>query len=424
MSLSSLREKVRRYLKILGPGLVTGAADDDPAGIATYSQAGALYGFQLLWLSFFTFPLMSVIQEMCARIGLATGRGLAANIRREYPRVVLYACVALLVAANTLNISADIGAMAEAVQLLVPADFLLLVIIICVISLVLEVFTTYTAYARYLKYLTIVLFGYVITAFLVDLNWHEVFRNTIAPSITFSKDQIIIVCAILGTTISPYLFFWQSSQEIEEEIQEGKTSIKKRQHVDETTVHNMRLDVWFGMLVSNAVMFFIIAVCAGTLFVNGVTDIRSAADAAEALRPFAGRWSEALFAIGIIGTGLLAIPVLAGSSAYAVAETFHWKEGLYKKWWQAYGFYGVIGLSFAVALVLNAIGIDPIRALIYSAVGNGLVAPVMLFFIVHLSGSKHVMGTHTNHPVISAVGWFATVAMSVAGIATIVALFL
>ncbi|MFA7309633.1 MAG: divalent metal cation transporter, partial [Candidatus Paceibacterota bacterium] len=349
--------------------------------------------------------------------------GLAENIRREYSRGVLYACVTLLFAANTFNISADLGAMAKAVQLLAPVHFVVLVIFFALVSLALQIFTSYHVYARYLKYLTFVLFAYVATGLIVDLDWGQIFTHTLLPSLTFSKGQLILVCAILGTTISPYLFFWQSSQEVEEDIEKGEATVEEREGATAEDIKDMRIDVAAGMFISNLVMFFIVAVCAVTLYSHGVTDIRTAADAAAALRPLAGEWAFTLFAIGIIGTGLLAIPVLAGSSAYAVAEAFHWQEGLYKKWWQAYGFYGIIILSLVIALLLNFVGIDPIKALIYSAVGNGLVAPVMLFFIVRLSSNSEIMGEWKNHPLLTAFGWLVVVLMALAGIATIISFF-
>ena len=311
--------KLKNYWHNLGPGLTTGASDDDPSGIATYSQTGAQYGFQLLWLAGFTFPLMAIVQEMCARIGLVTGRGLAANIRLFFPKWVLYTCTALLVAANTFNLGADIGAMAKAVQLLFPNwSFGSLVLGFALTGLGLQIFTTYERYAKYLKWLALVLIAYIFSGHSIHtLDWNQIFIHAVIPSITFSKDQIILICAILGTTISPYLFFWQTSQEVEEQILVGKTTLKLRQaETSDQEVKNMRLDVWSGMFLSNSVMFFIIAACAATLFTHGVVNIATAADAAAALRPIAGEQAYLLFALGIIGTGMLAIPVLAGNLGY------------------------------------------------------------------------------------------------------------
>lgn len=418
-------KRAKGFWNNLGPGLITGAADDDPSGIATYSQTGAQYGFQLLWLSAFTFPLMSVVQEMCARIGLTTGRGLAGNIRINYPRWVLYTCTALLFIANTLNIAANIGAMSAATQLLFPGfNFAVLAVLFTLFCLFLQIFTPYERYAKYLKYLVLVLFSYVATAFLVNINPMDLLRHTLIPSITFSKDQLFMITAILGTTISPYLFFWQTSHEVEEEILRGKTSLRLRQVTTNKEIRKMRIDVWTGMFISNAVMYSIIATCAAVLFANGVTQIDSAADAAKALKPLAGDKAFLLFAIGIVGTGLLAVPILAGSAAYTVAESFKLKSGLYRKLHQARGFYGVIILSMIIAMDLNFLGIDPIKMLIYSAVLNGLVAPLILFLIVQMTSNKRVVRDRVNSPFVATLGWFITGVMVLSGIATILSLLL
>lgn len=417
-------KRTKEYWHNLGPGLTTGASDDDPSGIATYSQAGAQYGFQLLWLSVFTFPLMSLVQEMCARIGLVTGRGLAGNIRRHFSRKVLYACTILLFFANSFNIGADLGAMAKAVQLLAPeAGFALLVIGFALFSLGLQIFTPYARYAKYLKWLALVLLAYVASAILAKLDWGDVLSSAIVPSVEWSKDQIILICAILGTTISPYLFFWQTSQEVEEQIAEGKTTVAARQGTHPAELKKMRTDVWTGMFLSNLVMFFIIAACGAILFPQGITEIKTAADAAEALRPFAGEASYWLFAIGIIGTGLLAIPVLAGAASYGVSESLGWKGGLSHNLHQARAFYGVMIFAVMIGLAINFIGIDPIKALIYSAVFNGLVAPPILALIVLLSSNRKIMGEWANRRWLTAVGWGVVSIMTIAGSATILALF-
>jgi NRAMP (natural resistance-associated macrophage protein)-like metal ion transporter len=413
------------YFNTLGPGLTTGAADDDPSGIATYSQTGAKYGFQLLWLSLFTFPFMSMVQEMCARIGMVTGQGLAANIRHHYSKKVLHVITVLLFVANTLNISADLGAMAASSKLLMPhLGFGLFVTFFAIISLALQIFTTYARYAKFLKYLALALLSYVFTAFAVHLNWGDAFKHTLVPSLTFSRDQMFLLCAILGTTISPYLFFWQTSQEVEEKILNGDKTIKNRkEHVNSRELHHMQLDVWTGMLFSNLVMFFIVAACGATLYVNGISDIATADQAALAIRPFGGDLTYFFFAAGIIGTGLLATPVLAGSTAYAIAESFGWRQGLYRKLKQAYAFYGVIIVSMLIGLVANFAHLDPIKGLIYAAVANGLIAPIVLFFIVRMSGNKRIMGENKNHPFIMACGWFIIIIMAIAGIAAIASLF-
>jgi NRAMP (natural resistance-associated macrophage protein)-like metal ion transporter len=415
----------RNYWRILGPGLTTGASDDDPSGIATYSQAGAQYGFGMLWLAVVTFPLMSMVQEMCARIGLVTGRGLAANIRLHFSRRTLVLCSLLLFTANAFNIGADLGAMAKGVQLIHPQfSFTALVIGFTAVSLGVQIFSDYGRYARYLKWLALVLLAYVLSAILVKINWSTVVHHAIVPHIRFEKEYILLLCAILGTTISPYLFFWQTSQEVEEQILAGKKSLKARRGSNKAEMRLMRIDVWSGMLLSNIVMFFIIAACGAILFPHGITNITSAAQAAEALRPFAGNATYWLFAIGMIGPGLLAIPVLAGSSSYAFSEAFHWREGLYRPLGQAYAFYGMIIISMLVGLGINFIGLDPIKALIYSAVANGLVAPVVLCFVVLMSSSKKIMGRWANPRPITWIGWFVIAIMSVAGVAAVATMFM
>jgi NRAMP (natural resistance-associated macrophage protein)-like metal ion transporter len=412
------------YWDTLGPGLITGAADDDPSGIATYSQAGAGYGLQLIWLALFTYPFMSVVQEMCARIGVVSGEGLAANIRKVYSTRILYTVTALLFFANVLNIAADLGAMGAATKLLFPeASAALLVIFFACLMLLLQIFTTYAQYAKYLKYMTLALFSYIVVAFSVGLNWGDVIHHTLLPSITFSKDQLFLVCAILGTTISPYLFFWQTSQEVEEKILKGETTLLlRRQEVSPQEIRRMRTDVWSGMFFSNLITFFIFAACAGTLYLHGITNIATAAQAALALKPF-GEAAYFLFALGIVGTGLLAVPVLAGSTAYAMSESFGWKQGLYRKLKQAYAFYGVIIVAMVIGIAANLAHLDPIKALIYSAVANGIIAPVILFFVVRLSDDPKLMGKYKNHPLASFIGWVTIVVMAIAGIAAIVSFY-
>lgn len=422
---AGILKKGADYWHMLGPGLTTGASDDDPSGIGTYSQTGAQYGFSLLWLAAFTYPLMSLVQEMCARIGLVTGRGLAGTIRTHFSKKILYACTLLLFAANAFNIGADLGAMAKGAQLLNPTwNFPVLVVGFALVSLGLQIFTPYARYARYLKWLALVLFAYIASAVLARLNWGDVIRHAVVPSITFSKQQILLICAILGTTISPYLFFWQTSQEVEEQILQGKTNIPSRLGASKADVRSMRIDVWSGMFLSNLVMFFIIAACGALLYTHGITNITSAAQAAEALRPFAGNATYQLFAIGIIGTGLLAIPVLAGSSSYAFAESFKLREGLYRNLKQAHAFYGIIILSMLVGLGLNFVGLDPFKALIYAAVANGIVAPIVLVLIVLISSNKRIMGEWVNKPLVTFVGWVITAIMAAAGIAAIISLFI
>lgn len=418
-------KKAKNFWHSLGPGFITGASDDDPSGIATYSQTGAQYGFQLLWLSVFTFPLMSVVQEMCARIGLTTGRGLAGNIRINYPKHILYICAFLLLFANTLNIGANVGAMAEATQLIFPEfNFFVLVGGFTFFCMFLQIFTPYELYVKYLKYLVLVLFAYVVTAFLVQIDYGQLLFHTVVPSITPSKDQLFMITAILGTTISPYLFFWQTAHEVEEEILHGKTSIRLREQTTDGEIKKMRVDVWTGMFLSNLVMFFIIATCAAVLFSNGVTQITTAAEAAAALRPLAGEYTFILFTVGIIGTGLLAVPILAGTIGYVMAESFNWRSGLYRKLHQARAFYGVIMLAMLLGMAINFFGIPPIKMLIYSAVVNGIVAPVILFLIVHMTNNPKVVKDRVNTPLQSALGWYITGLMALCGIATIISFFL
>lgn len=423
VSSQEVLKKSKAYWHSLGPGLTTGASDDDPSGIATYSQAGAQFGFNLLWLAPLTFPLMAIVQEMCARIGLVTGRGLAGTIRLHFPRRILLLCATLLFAANAFNIGANLGAMAAAVQLLIPQlQFAGLVIGFTVFSVGMQIFTPYARYARYLKWLALVLLAYVASALLANLDWNGVLMGAVTPHLSMDKDLWLLVCAILGTTISPYLFFWQTSQEVEQDIMEGKTLLKTRRGANRAGIRRMRIDVWSGMFLSNLVMFFIIAACGAILYTQGITDITSAAQAAEALRPFAGEATYWLFALGIIGTGLLAIPVLAGSSAYALSEAFRWKEGLYRPLGQAYAFYGIIILSMLAGMLSNFIGLDPFKALIYAAVANGIVAPIILTLILLISSNSKIMGRWKNRRLTTAIGWATTAMMTVSGIAAIWAL--
>ncbi len=416
--------KARDYWYSLGPGLTTGASDDDPSGIATYSQTGAQFGFKLLWLAVFTFPLMAIVQEMCARIGLVTGRGLAANIKLHFGRKVLYISTVFLFLANTFNIGADIGAMASAVRLLYPSvDFAVLVIGFSVFIIFMQIFTPYNKYARYLKWLALILLAYILSAILAHPDWHQVAKNSFIPNITFSKNDFILIAAILGTTITPYLFFWQTSQEIEEEIAAGQTTLKQRAGSSREEMKKMRIDVWSGMFLSNVVMFFIIASCATVLFSHGITNISTASQAALALKPFAGNLSFWLFAIGILGVALLAIPVMAGASAYAISESLGKRQGLYNKLKQAYSFYGVIIISMLIGLGLNFIGLNPIKALIYSAVLNGIVAPIIIVLILLIARNHKIMGEWKNSKLSSFFGWILAALMTLAGIAAIYSLF-
>lgn len=411
------QSKVRKFFKTLGPGLITGASDDDPSGIATYSQTGAQFGFSQLWTALFTFPLMTAVQEMCARIGLVTGEGLAGTIRKHYTKPVLYFAVGLLFIANTINVGADLGAMADATRLLLPnVHFAVLLIAFTVISVVLTIFLSYKIYAKYLKFLTFSLFAYIITAIVVHPDWLRIIKATITPTLQFNQAFLMNIVAILGTTISPYLYFWQTSEEVEEEIEEGKTTLKERHGTTKHRLQLMRTDVMSGMFFSNIVMWFIIVTTASTLGANGITTIESAPQAAEALRPFAGNFAYLLFALGIIGTGMLAIPVLAGSAAYALSETMHWHEGLNLKFKQARAFYGVFIVSVLVGVTINFSHIDPIKMLYYTAVINGIVAPPLLFLIIRICNSKEIMGSRTNNMLSNTLGWLTFFIMSVSAV--------
>lgn len=412
-------KRIRRFWHILGPGLTTGASDDDPAGIATYSQAGARFGYNFLFVSLITFPLMSVVQEMCARIGLVTKKGLAANIKEHFPLPILYISAGLLFCANIFNIGANLGAMASSTQLIFPQiSFPALVVIFTIITLVLQVSFRFEKYSQILKWLSLVLLAYIISAFLVDdIEWKVVFYKMLHPGFTFEEDQMLLLCAIFGTTISPYLFFWQTTQEVEEKYPSAPQ--KTAFHVNRKTIHEMRIDVWMGMLFSSIVMFFIITTCAATLNLGGLSEIDTSYQAAKALEPLAGKNASLLFSLGIIGTGLLSIPILAGSASYAISESLGWKKGLGKQLKHAYAFYGIIIFSLIFGLVINFLGLDPIKALIYSAIINGLISPLFLIQILILSSNQKVMGKFKNSQLGNIIGWIAAVIMVAACALTI-----
>lgn len=411
-----------RFCRRLGPGLITGAADDDPSGIATYSQTGAQFGYSQLWTALFSFPFMTVIQEMCGRIGLVTGRGLAALIRDHYPRPILYFCVLLLLIANTVNIGADLGAMAAAGRLLWDIPFVAWLAGITVLTLVLEIFVTYTTYARFLKYLTFALLAYVITAFLVKHDWRAVGLATIIPRITLSREYFLNIVAILGTTISPYLFFWQTNEEVEELIEKHKLQDPEhgKPKINLGDISAMRKDTGAGMLVSNAIMFFIILTTAATLGTHGIKNVNTAAQAAEALRPLAGDFTFLLFTAGVLGTGLLAVPVLAASASYAVAETFDWESGLYKKFAQAHKFYGIIAITVLVGLLVNFTSLPPFKLLYYTAVLNGVISPPLMIMIMLIANKEPIMGRFTNSRRSNILGWLITVIMAVCALALVI----
>jgi NRAMP (natural resistance-associated macrophage protein)-like metal ion transporter len=416
--------KSKSLLQKLGPGLITGASDDDPSGIATYSQAGAAYGFGLLWTMILTFPLMSAAQEISVRIGRVTGRGLAGNICRYYSAWLLYPIVFLLVLANTINIGADIGAMGEGLQLLIGGWALLYTILFAVLCLVLQIFIPYKTYSSYLKWLTLVLFSYVATVFFMHVPWKDALKGTFIPSLQKNGDYWATFIAILGTTISPYLFFWQASQETEEIRDKAEDEpLKKAPEQAPAQFDRIKFDTYAGMFLSNAVAFFIILSAAVTLHVKGITDIETSSQAAEALRPIAGQFAFILFAMGIVGTGLLAVPVLAGSAAYAVGEAMKWPTGLDRKPLEAKGFYSVVAIATLIGMAINLpkvqkhIHLTPLKALFWSAVINGIVAvPIMVVMMLMISNPKVMKQFCHSSPVLRMIGWIATVVMALAAI--------
>ncbi|MDB5224967.1 MAG: putative family Mn2+/Fe2+ transporter [Candidatus Adlerbacteria bacterium] len=415
MEKKSLWARIKRSL---GPGFITGAADDDPSGIATYSQTGAMFGFGQLWVVPLTYPFMTAVQEMCGRIGMVTGRGLAGVIKQRYSKIVLAVSVTLLLIANTINIGADLGAMAASVQLIIPLPFTFLLVVMTAVTLALEIFVPYPTYSKVLKYLTFSLLAYIVTAFVVHLDWLAVAYATVHPHVEFSRSYLLNIAAFLGTTISPYLFFWQADEEVEEEIMHGQLAEagKGTPKIRESDVTQMRVDTAMGMLFSQVITFFIIITVASTLG-GSLTQIETAADAAQALRPFAGDFAFLLFTLGIVGTGLLAVPVLAGSAGYAVAEAMGWKAGLGKKFGQAYGFYGVIAVATIVGLFVNFSSIGSMTMLYYAAMLNGLLAPPLMILLLLISNNKKIMGSHTNSWISNLFGITITAVMSVVALA-------
>jgi NRAMP (natural resistance-associated macrophage protein)-like metal ion transporter len=407
--------KLKTFLKSLGPGLVTGASDDDPSGIATYSQVGAQFGFSMLWTALITFPLMAVIQEICARIGLVTTNGLTTTLKDHYPKWVLWLMILFSFPAIILNIGADIASMGAAAHMLFPQVAAFLFSSIFTLLIILSIiYYPYQKIASILKWFCITLLIYLIVPFFTKFSWLEVLKSTFIPKIQLNKNYINMLVAILGTTISPYLFFWQATMESEDEKSgNGPIVINKK------VLTTMRKDVDAGMFFSNLVMFFIILTCGAVLYPNGIRQIDTVEQAAKALQPIAGNMAYWLFAIGIIGTGFLAIPVLSGSLSYMAAESFNWQEGLDKKYFQAKPFYGVIILSTVVGLLINLFGISPIQGLIYSGILYGLTAPVIILIIMHISNNKKIMGAHVNSRWSNAWGYTTLVLMSVAAVALI-----
>src|SRR5881296_3847379 len=406
-----------RYFRILGPGLVTGAADDDPSGITTYSVAGASLGYGMLWMALATFPLMAAVQLICARIGLVTGSGLAAAIRRHYPRPFLYVACVLLLVANVFNIAADLSGMAGVTHMLTGVPPLVSVPVLGLLILVTTVYATYASFAQYLKWLTAVLFAYVVTAFLARPDWRQVVLATFVPRLGWDSLYVTTMVAVLGTTISPYLFFWQASHEVEEEKAQGRRTVAQRRGATAHELADARLDVATGMFLSNLVMLFIMLATAATLHRAGRVEIETARQAADALRPLAGDAAYLIFASGLIGTGLLAVPVLAGSASFAVAQVFGWRAGLDLSPRRGRRFYLVFAGAVAAGMVLDLAGTNPIRMLFLSAVLNGLLAPPLLLLVMLVSNNRKIMGAHANGPWLNVLGWSATIVMSVAALA-------
>jgi NRAMP (natural resistance-associated macrophage protein)-like metal ion transporter len=411
----------RRVLQILGPGLITGASDDDPSGIATYSQVGAQFGFGLAWIMLFSFPLMTAIQETSARIGRATGEGIAGNIRRHYPLWLLRIIVGMLLIANIINLGADLGAMGSVVTMLAGGPALLYAVFFGALCASLQIFTNYRRYVSFLKWISVSLLAYVATALVIDIPWREVMFRTLIPSLQFDTKYIVAIVAVLGTTISPYLFFWQSSQEAEDVREDPKAKpLKKAPRQAPVELRRIRIDTYLGMFVSNAIGWFIIISVAATLNAHGIKDIQTASQAAEALRPIAGPFAFALFALGIIGTGMLAVPVLAGSAAYALAEALEWPGGLARKPKAAKAFYGTIALATGFGMIFNLLPIDPIKALFWTAVLNGVVAVPIMVMTMLMAGQQKVMGHFVLPRVLSVMGWIATVVMCAVAVALFV----
>lgn len=432
---------INRFFSIFGPGIVTGAADDDPSGIGTYSQAGAAFGVGQLWLALYILPFAITVQEMCGRIGLITGRGIAGVVRRHYDKRILWGAVLLLFIANTINIGADLGAMSASLRLLVPGvPGWTALVVFAVGILALEVFIPYRLYARVLKVLTLSLLTYVVTGFIINPDWGMLLHSTLIPTIEPTPEFLALIIAVVGTTISPYLFFWQASEEVEEIKSHhwGHQGLSEGRHDDAHVklIRRHRVDTTFGMLASVTTFWFIVMVTGNTLHTHGITTITTADQAARALEPLvhnvplpagfpsAGEIAKFIFALGVIGTGLLAVPVLAGSAAYGVAEAFGWKEGLNNRLDHARGFYAVIAAGTLIGLALNFLPINPIAALVYAAVINGIVAVPLLVLIMRVANNKEIMHGHTNGPLSNTFGTLTVVGMGVAAIFTIVSLFI
>ena len=420
------KSKFSRILRILGPGIITGAADDDPSGIATYSQTGAQFGFGQLWTAFYQIPLIIAVQEACARIGAVTGKGLAGIVKEYYSKKILIGVVFLVVVANTINIGADIGAIASATKLVVDIPFPILAIVAAFSIIFFQIFVEYRSYVKLLKWLTLSLLAYPVTALIISEPWGQIFSATLIPHIEFNFAFIFIVTGVFGTTISPYMFFWQASEEVEEEIKNNilpQESDGMRPNISKKFMTDLRIDNAIGMIAAEIAQWFIIITTATVLFSHGITNINTAADAAKALEPLvqsfpnSGQLAKDLFAVGVIGLGLLGIPVLAGSAAYALSEAFGWKEGLYRKFMQAKGFYGIIIASTCVGLIMNFIGIDPIKALVFTAVFNGVAAVPLLYVIAKINSNENILGKYKGGRLSQLFVWITFGIMALSAIA-------
>lgn len=412
----SRKGKVREFFAELGPGLITGAADDDPSGISTYSVTGAAFGFLPLWTAIFSFPLMAAVQLMCARLGLVTGRGLAGVVRLHYPRWVLWGACFLLIVANVFNIGADLGGMAGATEMMTGIKSYYWTPVFTGLVIALLLFSSYRHIARVFKWLTLVLFAYVVTAFLAQPDWSAVLSATFVPRVVWSSAFLATFVGILGTTISPYLFFWQASQEVEDDRAHGKGTVAEREGATDNELRIARRDVLIGMFFSNLVMYFIILTTAATLHASGQTNIETAEQAAEALRPLAGNGAYLLFTLGIIGTGLLAVPVLAGSAAYAVAEAKNWRGSLEDRPRLSRKFYAVIAISMICGLALDFVGFNAVRMLFYSAVLNGVLAPPLVVLVVLLTSNPKIMGKRVSSRPLRYLGWATAAIMTAAAV--------
>lgn len=408
---------VQRFFADLGPGLITGCADDDPSGISTYSMTGAVFGYGFLWTALLSFPLMVSVQTMCGRLGMVTGRGLAGVVRRRYSRWVLWSACLLLVIANVFNIAADLGGMADATQMITGVRSLVWTPIYTALIVGFLFWSSYRQIARIFKWITLVLLAYVVTAFFARVDWHQALVATVRPHLEWSSTYLSVLVGILGTTISPYLFFWQASQEVEEERAQGK-NLAQRQGATDEDIRRLRVDVVTGMFASNFIMYFIILTTAATLHAHGMVKIETARQAAEALRPFAGNAAYLLFTLGLIGTGMLGVPVLAGSCAYAIAEAATWRGSLERKPAGAKNFYAVIATAMAIGLAINYVGLNAVKMLFWSAVLNGILAPPLILLIVLLTSDPKVMGKRVNSATQRTIGWitFAIMAVAAAGL--------